>query len=84
MACCTLHNLMRVRYPALQNAQVDQEDPITHELLPGTWREEVTGDLQNLVRMKASRVQSRAVEIRKYLINYVNNVGSVPWQNEMI
>jgi len=29
---------MRLRYPALQNAAVDEED-IDHNLLPGAWRE---------------------------------------------
>ena len=84
IACCTLHNLMRVRYPALQNAQVDQEDPITHEMQPGTWREEVAGSLQDLTRLQASRVGTRAAEIRSYIMRYVNNEGSVAWQKDMI
>ena len=36
-ACVCLHNLMRMRYPALQNAQLDVEND-THDLIPGLWR----------------------------------------------
>ena len=36
-ACVCLHNLMRMRYPALQNAQLDVENE-THDLIPGLWR----------------------------------------------
>ncbi|KAK7079792.1 hypothetical protein SK128_007270, partial [Halocaridina rubra] len=36
MAACVLHNLLRIRKGMLQEA--DQEDPDTHELIPGSWR----------------------------------------------
>ena len=40
IGCCVcLHNLMRLRYPALQNAQLDQEDD-DHNPEPGAWRQE--------------------------------------------
>ncbi|CAH1274742.1 Hypp5410 [Branchiostoma lanceolatum] len=37
-ACICLHNLMRDRYPALQNDALDNEDD-DHNLLSGEWRE---------------------------------------------
>ena len=38
LSCCILHNLLRIRRP---NAElpVDMENPDTHELVRGTWRE---------------------------------------------
>ena len=84
IACCTLHNLMHVRYPALQNAQIDQNDPITHQLQAGSWRDEVAEPLQHLTRLQASRVRTKAAELRTYLMNYVNNEGAVAWLNDMI
>ena len=39
LACCTLHNLLRTRYIA-QHQQVDKEDPDTHDVTPGAWRED--------------------------------------------
>ena len=37
-ACVCLHNLMRTRYPALQNAVLDMED-VNHKVIPGAWRD---------------------------------------------
>jgi len=45
LACCCLHNLMRIRYPAAQNVMMDQEDRVTHAFVPGNWRE--GGELEN-------------------------------------
>ena len=39
LACCCLHNLMRIRYPTTQNNMLDHEDPVTHEVNPGAWWE---------------------------------------------
>lgn len=36
-ACIWLHNLMRMRYPRLQNNLVDREDD-DHNVIPGEWR----------------------------------------------
>ena len=83
IACCCLHNLMRVRYPTLQNSLVDQEDPETHELVPGTWRDEATLG-QELSRLEARKCPLRATELRHYLVEYLNNEGSVEWQEKMI
>ena len=33
ITCCCLHNLMRMRYPGLQNADCDQENP-NHQVIP--------------------------------------------------
>lgn len=82
ISCCVLHNLMRVRYPALQNGHVDQEDPVTHAFVEGTWRDDVP--MHALTRLQARGVQSKAADIRKYLVHYVNNAGTVAWQDAMI
>ena len=37
MACCVLHNLLRIRNPSRHE---DIEDPVTHVVSPGTWRDE--------------------------------------------
>ena len=38
-ACLTPHNLMRLRYPGLQNLDLDQEDD-DHQLMAGAWRDQ--------------------------------------------
>ena len=37
-ACMLLHNLMRTRYPGLQNQDLDREDA-NRDLVPGAWRQ---------------------------------------------
>jgi hypothetical protein len=39
LAMVCLHNLMRIRYPGVQNAVADREDD-DHRLVPGVWRTE--------------------------------------------
>ncbi|XP_063950919.1 uncharacterized protein LOC129254223 [Lytechinus pictus] len=47
--CVCLHNLMRERYPTLQNTLLDQEDD-EHNMQPGEWRQEVNmHDIQQIV-----------------------------------
>ena len=38
-ACMTLHNIMRTRYPAMQNADLDQEDE-HGQIVRGAWRDD--------------------------------------------
>ncbi len=38
LMCICLHNLMRIRYPGLQNALMDQGDN-NHNVIPGGLRE---------------------------------------------
>ena len=60
MATMCLHNLMRIRYPSLQNATLDREDD-EHHIMPGSWRqdgslgdmEQVTGQLVLLLLSEA-------------------------------
>jgi hypothetical protein len=62
---------------------MDCEDPDTHQVIPGTWREvDALVGLQAMMRnnaTKAAKVQ------RDYLRQYYNSpAGSVPWQERMI
>ena len=83
MACCCLHNLMRLRYPALQNAALDQEDE-NHQLIPGAWRE--GANLDDMNQVVGGNIDTReAKKQRHYLKHYYNSeAGSVPWQAQMI
>jgi hypothetical protein len=83
MACVTLHNLMRTRYPKLQNQALDVERD-DHNIVPGAWRQGV--DLPEV--SQGSRAANPAVVAknqRNYLTEYVNSdAGAVPWQDSMI
>ena len=82
-ACVCLHNLMRMRYPALQQAQLDQEDE-QHNLVPGAWRrEEMLAAVQQV--RGHNRDTTEAKQQREYLSKYFNSpAGSVPWQDRMV
>ena len=82
MACVSLHNLMRIRYPGLQNAAVDRVNE-NHVEIPGTWR--IDGALADSGQTYTSRERTNAKQQRNDLRDYVNGpYGSVPWQDAMI
>ena len=81
-AAITLHNLMRIRYPALQNLDVDQED-IDHTIVPGAWRTpQVLQDVNAI--QGGNRATRLAKQQRIALKHYYNGVGAVPWQDDII
>ena len=82
MLCLPANNLMRIRYPALHNGMVDEEDD-----QPQCWCQE-PGD--NLLSLKiCSMFCRRKTETPRlergsgrFLKHHFNNpVGAVPWQN---
>ncbi len=83
LAFVCLHNLMRMQYPGLQNALLDQEDD-QHHVIPGEWRNGANmQDVDNLIC--GNRTIIMAKKQREYLKFYLNSLaGSVPWQDRMI
>ena len=82
-ACVILHNLMRMRYPTLQNAAMDAENT-NNQIIPGSWR--ATTSMHDVDNMRGpNRDSTAAKKQREYLKLYFNStVGSVPWQDNMI
>ena len=83
LATVCLHNLMRIRYPGVQNALVDREGE-DHQVVPGAWRDEqVLVEVDN-VRGPTSETR-RGKRQRILLKHFVNSeAGAVPWQRDMI
>ncbi len=77
-----LHNLLRIRFPAIGNAEVDREDG-DHNIIPDAWRAEQ--QLQEIPQAHAPNRDNRAGKVmRDYLQAYFNSeVGSVPWQERL-
>jgi len=71
LACCTLHNLMRTRYPGEQDGTVDAEDD-NHNIIPGAWRNDA-----NLAQVRLPQAPNlgtqAAKEQRDYLSAYYNS-----------
>ncbi|XP_068726261.1 uncharacterized protein [Montipora capricornis] len=78
--CCLLHNLMRTRYPGVQNVLLDREDE-DHNVIPGEWRKE-RRIMADLAAIRAPNTASRNAKRQRLLLkHYVNSsAGSVPWQ----
>ena len=83
LACCVLHNFLRIKNPTLDANAVDQDNPDTPGINPGAWREHANlPDMGEVFRGNTNRA---AKEQREYLVQYFNSeAGSVPWQNEKI
>ena len=83
-ACIVLHNLMRTRYPGLQNQQLDVAENMNHQFIPGAWRQD--RHLQDTHTVSGSNTSNKeGKKLRNLLKHWVNSeAGAVPWQNMMI
>ncbi|KAK3098526.1 hypothetical protein FSP39_020316 [Pinctada imbricata] len=81
--CVCLHTLMRIRYPGLKNAVLDQEDD-NHQVINGARRNGL--NMQDVDNVTGPNRATRAAKSqREYLKHYFNSsAGSVQWQNNMI
>jgi hypothetical protein len=83
LACVCLHNLLRGKKIREGPNEVDREDE-HHNVIPGVWREDspLTDGISNF----ANNTTTQGAKLqRDYLSAYYNSdVGSVPWQNDMI
>jgi hypothetical protein len=82
LACLSLHNVMRTRFPGLQNRDLDKEmEDGTYT--PGAWRTEAL--MHDVDNVKAPTAASRqAKKYRVMMKHFVNNEGAVPWQMHSI
>ena len=80
---CTLHIIMRLRYPGIHQGIADEEDD-NHRVIPGQWKqgaclqdiEDVPGGNRDIQVAKRQRL---------YLKHYYNvPVGATAWQRDMI
>lgn len=74
---------MLLRYPAIQNADMDEENA-NHQIISGSWSVNAAmHDTDNI--MGPNRDSTAAKKRRKYLKLYFNTTAdSVPWQECMI
>jgi hypothetical protein len=83
-ACMVLHNLMRTRYPRLQNQQLDRAEDMNREFIPGAWRQ--GRNLEDTHTVAGSNTSSKEGKKQRNLLkHWVNSpAGAVPWQDRMI
>ncbi|XP_066285736.1 uncharacterized protein [Branchiostoma lanceolatum] len=82
--CVVLHNLMRIRYPALQDEELDQAENADGEFVAETWRD--GRNLQDTIDVAGPNRATRDGKMQRNLIKHWLNseAGSVPWQDDMI
>ena len=82
-ACVLLHNLMRTRYPVLQNRLVDYQDP-QGNMQPGAWRQ--GRNMDDTMNVQAPNRASKAGKKQRNLLRHWCNspAGAVPWQGRMV
>ena len=85
LAACALHNLLADKNPARMQQAADREDPTTHELQPGEWRQQDQENPLHGIQMQSGNTGTAVGKrVREYLTAYYNGVGAVPWQNRMV
>lgn len=83
-ACVLLHNLMRSRYPAMQNRLVDKDGP-NGDVAPGAWREGLNLEEANPVQVGHNRDMKMAKAQRNLIMEWCSgSAGKVPWQDRML
>lgn len=83
LAACVIHNILRTRFPTGTTKLADREDPETHDVIPGTWRDDDCLTGMELLRGNHSTRTAKALRDyqRQY---YTSEVGRVSWQDAMI
>ena len=81
--CCVLHNLMRIRYPTVQNTLVDKEDRSGNQV-DGAWR--LGSNMEDTLNVQGHNASNReGKKVRNTIKHWCRSpVGSVPWQDRMI
>ena len=84
-ACIVLHNLMRIRYPSIQNEMIDRPEDINTDFIPGAWRQDKNLEDTHIVPGSNTSRNKEGKKIRNLLKHWVNSeAGAVPWQDQMI
>ena len=84
-ACIVLHNLMRIRYPSIQNEMIDRPEDINTDFIAGAWRQDKNLEDTHIVSGSNTSRNKEGKKIRNLLKHWVNSeAGAVPWQDQMI
>ena len=84
LATCVLHNFLRSKSSARAIYTppdiLDREDPKTHEVRGGSWRESSSNGMVAVARQSGNRPPTAAKDIQDELKDYFNEQGKVDWQ----
>ena len=82
--CIVLHNLMRIRYPRLQDAQLDRPEGQNCQFMAESWRQGINLDDVHAAKGN-NRLSKEGKKQRNLLKHWLNSpAGKVSWQDSMI
>ena len=88
MAACTLHNYLRCKSEAhniyIPQEMLDTEDPETHEIRPGQWRQRASEGWTKLSRQGSNHYSRKSKNIRNEFCTFFNSDGAVNWQWDIV
>ena len=85
-ACLALHNFCQRQRDKhfVPLSLVDQEDPVSYEMIPGEWRGNTRNHLANIIQQSGNRNAANARWVRDKVKECVNGVGKVFWQEGLV
>ena len=88
LCTCCLHNFLRTNFISASDNILqdyfDSEDSITHELLPGSCRQEPASQGVKAIAKQGTNYTNTAKVVRETFCYYFNSdTGSVPWQDKL-
>ena len=86
LACLALHNFLLSKKDGVfaPPTLVDREDAVSHETVPGDWRQTQQSCFRDLPRQTGNRNAADARWVRNELKEYVNHEGQVSWQEQLV
>lgn len=88
LAICALHNfLMKNSSSYIKPTCFDNENFETHEIEPGTWRQETNNINEIIASLQTNSIKNSSAIAkinRDQYLNFFNGKGKIPWQDEMI
>lgn len=88
LAICTLHNfLMKNSSSYIKQTSFDSENVETHEIEPGTWRQEINNINETIASLQTNSVKNSSAIAkinRDEYLKFFNEKGKISWQDEMI
>jgi len=88
LAICTIHNfLMKNSSSYIKQTSFDSENVETHEIDPGTWRQEINNINETIASLQTNSVKNSSTISkinRDEYLKFFNEKGKISWQDEMI
>jgi hypothetical protein len=88
LTICVLHNfLLKNSSSYIKQTSFDSENVETHEIEPGTWRQEINNIDETIISLQTNSIKNSSTIAkmnREEYLKFFNEKGKISWQDEMI